>query len=692
MAVNLSLFAGVGAQFFDNSGNVLTGGKIYSYSAGTTTPLATYTTFAGNIPHSNPIILDASGRVPSGGEIWLTDNVAYKFVLQTSDAVTIATYDNITGNLSGIYATFAASSGSSLIGYTQGGAGAINTTVQAKLRQTVSVEDFGAVGDGTTDNYVALKAAADYITSVGGGTLYFPPGNYYIDQYVTVSNSVVDPMQFTNCDGLALLGYGAKITTKGNYNRDAVTTRSLSVFVLTNCKNVTIEGFEIDGQLNLTTTSAVYAEPVSYGVYLLSCINVTLKNLDIHHVMTDGVYMRDDGIQTNPRVACKYITGTNVSSTYCGRQGMSIVQARWVTFTDSNFSYTFRDSTIGFSPSAGVDIEPNRSTATTSPDQMDVDTGQCTFIGCLFQENAGSQFVAFSGDIVKNVVLENCSLIVGSGSFGGSDCMVFESDLMTIKDCYFNLGTNKRIFVYNTYTVSNGATFTNNLFELPYLNRIVFTNVVPVLFQNNRVIVTGDAPWPGTQQIISSLNTELVAENNYFYVPKEIYVDGGAGDRMIVFLSGGKRFKGNTYETDLLAAAGDTGTAHYAQSYGASTIAQDEVFIGTAPGTADTFRPVFNGDFNTNLPYNKSLPGYAEVTYNPPSLLTGTSTTTTVTVTGAAIGDFTLASFQRDLSGISLFSWVSAADTVSVQFRNDTGGTIDLSSGSLRVQVTAVPR
>jgi hypothetical protein len=131
---------------------------------------------------------------------------------------------------------------------------------------------------------------------------------------------------------------------------------------------------------------------------------------------------------------------------------------------------------------------------------------------------------------------------------------------------------------------------------------------------------------------------------------------------------------------------------HTKQSYGASTIAQDEVFIGTAPGTADTFRPVFNGDFNTNLPYNKSLPGYAEVTYNPPSLLTGTSTTTTVTVTGAAIGDFTLASFQRDLSGISLFSWVSAADTVSVQFRNDTGGTIDLSSGSLRVQVTAVPR
>jgi len=41
MSVTLSLFAGAGAQFLDDSGNVLTGGLIYTYAAGTTTPLAT---------------------------------------------------------------------------------------------------------------------------------------------------------------------------------------------------------------------------------------------------------------------------------------------------------------------------------------------------------------------------------------------------------------------------------------------------------------------------------------------------------------------------------------------------------------------------------------------------------------------------------------------------------------------------
>lgn len=93
-AVSLSIFGGVGAQFFDNSGYVLSGGKIYTYEAGTTTPLATYTSSTGNTAHTNPIVLDSAGRVP-GGEIWNALQQLYKFVLKTSADVTIATYDNV---------------------------------------------------------------------------------------------------------------------------------------------------------------------------------------------------------------------------------------------------------------------------------------------------------------------------------------------------------------------------------------------------------------------------------------------------------------------------------------------------------------------------------------------------------------------------------------------------------------------
>ena len=92
-AVSLSIFGGVGAQFFDNNGVILTGGKIFTYEAGTTTPLATYTSSTGNTTHTNPIILDSAGRVP-GGEIWNALRL-YKFILKTSADVTIATYDNV---------------------------------------------------------------------------------------------------------------------------------------------------------------------------------------------------------------------------------------------------------------------------------------------------------------------------------------------------------------------------------------------------------------------------------------------------------------------------------------------------------------------------------------------------------------------------------------------------------------------
>lgn len=96
MAVYLSPVGGAGAQFFTNTGSVLTGGKLYTYEAGTTTPKVTYTTSAGNVPWTNPVVLDAAGRVPTGGEIWLSFG-SYKFVLKDANDVLIATYDNIRG-------------------------------------------------------------------------------------------------------------------------------------------------------------------------------------------------------------------------------------------------------------------------------------------------------------------------------------------------------------------------------------------------------------------------------------------------------------------------------------------------------------------------------------------------------------------------------------------------------------------
>ncbi len=73
------------------------------------------------------------------------------------------------------------------------------------------------------------------------------------------------------------------------------------------------------------------------------------------------------------------------------------------------------------------------------------------------------------------------------------------------------------------------------------------------------------------------------------------------------------------------------------------------------------------------------------VTYDPPNLLKGASATTTLTVTGAAVNDFVVPSFSGDLQGVDLTAWVSGTDTITVKFQNDTTGTVNLSSGTLKV-------
>lgn len=97
MAVNLSPVGGAAAQFFTNNGVPLAGGKIFTYLAGTTTPVTTFTSSSGATAWTNPVVLDAAGRVPGSGEIWLTDGILYKFILKDANDVLIATYDNISG-------------------------------------------------------------------------------------------------------------------------------------------------------------------------------------------------------------------------------------------------------------------------------------------------------------------------------------------------------------------------------------------------------------------------------------------------------------------------------------------------------------------------------------------------------------------------------------------------------------------
>lgn len=74
--------------------------------------------------------------------------------------------------------------------FLQAGVGAVARSLRSKLRDVVSVKDFGAVGDGVSDDTVFIQAAIDSFTA-GRGTVYFPPGTYKVTSQITVSKDRV---------------------------------------------------------------------------------------------------------------------------------------------------------------------------------------------------------------------------------------------------------------------------------------------------------------------------------------------------------------------------------------------------------------------------------------------------------------------------------------------------------------------
>ena len=173
--------------------------SIYTYAAGTNTPLATYTSSTLATPNTNPVLTNSAGYAVNGATItgiWVGSS-CYKFVAKDSSAVTLFTQDNICNRGAVLKALLAASSGSSLIGYTLGVTGAQTTTVQNRLRQRYELKaDFGAVGNQTTNDTAAMLAAT-LAAQNNGFALHAPGGTYGV---TSVVSTVAGPFSLI-CDG-----------------------------------------------------------------------------------------------------------------------------------------------------------------------------------------------------------------------------------------------------------------------------------------------------------------------------------------------------------------------------------------------------------------------------------------------------------------------------------------------------------
>jgi hypothetical protein len=313
MPVNLSPVGGAAVQFFTSSGVPLAGGKLYSYAAGTTTPQATYTSSGGGTASANPIVLDSAGRVSGSGEVWLTGNLEYKFILKDSTDVLIGTYDNIRGigdttELLAFEALLAGSTGSSLVGFLQSGTSAVATTVQTKERQVVSVFDFftaAQIADvnsctASIDTRNAINAAIEYAytfvvtqtvfdeygwQSRGGATVYFPPGKYLtssgpiqIRPNVSLKgNGKSSSVIYSTYDGII---FEVKQANKsGEYNQAGITIQDLMVI---GSRSTTAQtAFDLLRPVGMKMIGVVINSCSSDGMILREVSNSTFIDIEI---------------------------------------------------------------------------------------------------------------------------------------------------------------------------------------------------------------------------------------------------------------------------------------------------------------------------------------------------------------------------------------------------------------------------
>jgi len=149
-------------QFFDNNGEPLAGGFLYTYEAGTTTPKVTYTDSAEGTANANPIVLDANGRA----DIWL-DTGAYKFVLEDADNNVIDTVDDLVSTSVENFAgqTFSVSANTSI------DASYKNALVNVTGNVTMSLLAASTAGDGFVVIFKNLGSLSAFIDPDGGETI-----------------------------------------------------------------------------------------------------------------------------------------------------------------------------------------------------------------------------------------------------------------------------------------------------------------------------------------------------------------------------------------------------------------------------------------------------------------------------------------------------------------------------------------
>jgi hypothetical protein len=318
--------------FLDIDGQPLDAGYIYLGVANQATeanPIQAYWDAALSVPATQPILTKAGFPVNAGVPARVYVNSDYSIVVKNRNGFQVFSSPIATDRFNDAVVNI----DSSDITFLQAGTGAVARTAQAKMRDVVSVKDFGAVGDGVADDTAAIQAA---LNASANAELTFPPGTYLVYALKVLAGTVV------NLGAATIKKRPATVSdqTVGQFTGNATVfwaTGFAPVFYLTG-NDITITGGTIDGNRANDTlnTGATWGGSFANnsnraGVLgstnaIASCVNTTVRGVRFVNMVGVAINLDmrgdirvQDCFEENAKNLFANITGDVITSLILGR-------------------------------------------------------------------------------------------------------------------------------------------------------------------------------------------------------------------------------------------------------------------------------------------------------------------------------------------------------------------------------------
>jgi hypothetical protein len=322
--------------------------------------------------------------------------------------------------------------------------GAINRPINLKLEESVSVKDFGAVGDGTTDDAAAFLACWTYLYNIGGGTMFIPAGTYGISSFAPVWNSFSISVNIIGSGKYAtkLVKVGGAATPvfdcsngfaildiNSTFSGFSITGNATATALrMTNCARFTLSDIEL-------TTSGAGIGFDNRGSLTFNCENVDFRSNLIGY--QQAVYNS---------VHCNLITFNNGSVVYNSTTGIKLDNGSNIEFNNVDFEV---NGTAGNLTTGAVRIVNTISDETSQ--------SSIVFNGCWFERNSGMPLIADYNSVGLTLSLQNVKAYSNTGAIFASIGQGTNALILNNLICNDNIATRAYTTSVTGCTLGAGA-------------------------------------------------------------------------------------------------------------------------------------------------------------------------------------------------------------------------------------------